>query len=61
MIMANDDINVVSELMGHADIGTTMKYVQSTNEYRQKAAEGLSFPTLFVAVIPGLYERESIG
>ena len=42
MIMANDDINVVSELMGHADIGTTMKYVQSTNEYRQKAAEGLS-------------------
>ena len=42
MIMANDDINVVSALMGHADIGTTMKYVQSTNEYRQKAAEGLS-------------------
>ena len=35
-------IEVIKEWLGHADIGTTMKYVQSTNEYRQKAAEGLS-------------------
>ena len=35
-------IEVIKEWLGHADISTTMKYVQSTNEYRQKAAEGLS-------------------
>ena len=43
MIMANDDINVVSELMGHGSIAMTKRYAHTTTEHKQAAVNRLSF------------------
>tara|TARA_R100000808_G_C2148607_1_gene156778 strand:+ start:1317 stop:2465 length:1149 start_codon:yes stop_codon:yes gene_type:complete len=45
MIMANDDINVVSELMGHGSIAMTKRYAHTTTEHRRKAAGQLRYKT----------------
>lgn len=57
------DIAVVKDLLGHRDIGTTMKYTHSSNSLRRSAIDHISIPGLsnYAWNFPSMHSWEQKG
>ncbi|MBL8522956.1 MAG: site-specific integrase, partial [Betaproteobacteria bacterium] len=44
LVMAGEDLNTVRELLGHADIATTLRYAHLAPEHKRKAVDALLAP-----------------